>query len=303
MLLGILFACALTPFVNPFGLELLRTWGRIVGSGVLPKVVDEHMPLDPAMPNGQAVLGYGLFYLALLAGTFPARPRVTWLIPLVWLALAVKGIRHGPLFAVTAAVAVADLWPHTVWHRLLKQHGDGSLARDPDPSPRPWVRPMLVPAAAVLLALGLQVGRVHVPVVGAGWARLDPEVVPTDLTADLSAYAAAVPPGTPIFNDANLGGYLIYHQPTLKVFMDDRFELYGDDWVRAYADALAAPPDEAGRVFEGWAADYGFEKAVVVVTRPDGETPPLVQYLTAHPERWREVARGRRAAVFDRVKP
>ncbi|MBX9622270.1 MAG: hypothetical protein K2X82_00495, partial [Gemmataceae bacterium] len=303
LLLGILFACALTPFVNPFGLELLRTWGRIAGSGVLPKVVDEHMPLDPAMPAGLAVLGFGLFYLALLVGTLPARPRVTWLIPLVWLALSIKGIRNGPLFAVTAAVALADVWPHTVWHRFLKTHGDGSLARDPDPTPRPWLRPMLVPAAAVLLALGLQVGRVRVPVVGAGWARLDPAVVPTDLTAELAAYAATVPPGTPVFNDANLGGYLIYHLPGLKVFMDDRFELCGDDWLRSYAAAISAPPDEAGRVFEGWAAEYRFDRAVVVVTPQDGRPPPLAQYLESHPERWREVARGRRAAVFARVGP
>ncbi|MBX9582900.1 MAG: hypothetical protein K2X87_21540, partial [Gemmataceae bacterium] len=303
LLLGILLACALTPLVNPFGLELLRTWGRIVGSGVLPQVVDEHMPLDPRTPGGRAVLGYGLFYLVLLAGTVPARPRVTWLIPVVWLALSLKGIRNGPLFAVTAAVAVADLWPHTVWHRLLERYGDGSLARDPDPAPRPWLVPMLAPAAAVLVALGLQLGRVNVPVVGSGWARLDPEVVPTDLTAELAAYAAAVPPGTPVFNDANLGGYLIYHAPTLRIFMDDRCELYGDDWIRRYAEVLGSPPDEAGRAFEGWATEYGFARAVVVTHRPDGRTPPLVQYLADHPERWREVARGRRAAVYERVRP
>jgi hypothetical protein len=301
LLLGILAACALTPFVNPFGLELLHTWGRIVGSAVLPRVVDEHMPLDPRTPNGRAVLGYGLFYLVLLAGGLPARPRVTWLIPVVWLALSLKGIRNGPLFAVTAAVAVADLWPHTVWHRLLKRHGDGSLVRDPDPAPRPWLRPMLVPAAAVLAAFGLQLGRVNLPVVGAGWARLDPEVVPTDLTAGLTAYAAAVPPGTPVFNDANLGGYLIYHTPSLRIFMDDRCELYGDDWIRRYAEVLGSPPDEAGRAFEGWAAEYGFARAVVVTHRPDGRTPPLVRYLADHPDRWREIIRGRRAAVYERV--
>ena len=303
LLLGILVACALTPFVNPFGLELLHTWGRIVGSAVLPQVVDEHMPLDPRTPAGLAVLGFGLFYLVLLVGTLPARPRVTWLIPVVWLALSLKGIRNGPLFAVTAAVVLADLWPHTVWHRLLKQYGDGSLARDPDPAPRPWLAPMLVPAAVVLLALGLQVGQVSVPVVGAGWARLDAEAIPTDLTADLVAYAASVPPGTPVFNDANLGGYLIYHTPTLRIFMDDRCELYGDDWIRRYADALGSPPDNAGRVFEGWAAEYGFARAVVVTARPDGRTPPLVQYLNDHPDRWREVARRRRAAVYERVGP
>ena len=48
---------------------------------------------------------FGVFYLVMLAGTLPKLPRVSWLIPLVWLVLSFKGIRQGPLFAITAAVA------------------------------------------------------------------------------------------------------------------------------------------------------------------------------------------------------
>jgi hypothetical protein len=267
-------------------------------------VVNEHMPLDPTSPLGLTVIGFGAFYLFLLAGTLPRFPRVSWLVPLAWLVLSFKGIRQGPLFAITAAVAVADLWPHTVWHRLLCRYGDGSLAHAPAPEPHrgPGFAPMLVPLAAVLVAFGLQVNRVEVPVVGHGWARLDPEFVPTDLTAELTAYAAAAPPGTRVFNDANLGGYLIYHTPTLKIFMDDRCELYGDDWIRHYSDTLGKPPAELGPVFEGWADRYRFDRAVVM-TRPDGtDRPPIEQYLLDSPGRWREVARGKRAVVFERVR-
>lgn len=288
--------CALTPFVNPFGLDLLDTWRRIMLSAELPRLVHEHMPLDPATPAGLAVLGLGAFYLFALAGTLPARPRLPWLIPLVWLALSLKGIRHGPLFAVTAAVALADLWPHTIWHRMLKEHGDGTLAAEPDAHPRrAWV---LGPVLAVTAAAGLLLAG-H----GRGWARLDPDVVPTDLTAEMTAYAASVPPGTPVFNDANLGGYLITHTPTLKVFMDDRFELCGDAWLRRYADAMTGSPADAGAAFERWAAEYGFTRALVVTAGEGEERPPLEQYLSAASDRWREVARGRRAAVFDRVRP
>jgi hypothetical protein len=305
LLVGIVIACLLTPFVNPFGMEMLNTWQRIVGSKVLPQVVNEHMPLDPSSPLGMTVIAFGAFYLFLLAGTLPSFPRVSWLIPLAWLVLSFKGIRQGPLFAITAAVALADLWPHTVWHRLLCKYGDGSLAHAPDPEPHrgPGLVPMLVPALAVLLAFTLQVKHVAVPVVGHGWARLDPEFVPSDLTAEMTSYAAAVPPGTRIFNDANLGGYLIYHTPTLKIFMDDRCELYGDDWIKDYSDTLGKPPEELGPVFEGWADRYHFDRAMVM-TQPEGkEKPPIEQYLLGAPGKWREVARGKRAAVFERVRP
>ncbi|MBA4063588.1 MAG: hypothetical protein C0501_07710 [Isosphaera sp.] len=292
---GIVVACLLTPFVNPHGLEMLRIWRRIVASEVLPRVIHEHMPLDPATPVGLAVVASGAAYLVLLAGALP-KLRVTWLIPLVWLALSFKGIRQGPLFAVTAAVAAADLWRHTVWHRLLVRYGDGSLARD-DPPPRPGVRWAAVPAAAVLLALGLQATRVPVPVVGHGWARLDPDFVPTDLTPYVATFVDR--PGARVFNDANLGGYLIYHAPRLKVFMDDRCELYGDRWIEDYADAIGRPPGELGPVFEGWHARYRFDWALVM-THPK-EAPPVERYLLSRPDEWRVFARGRRAVLFQKV--
>ncbi len=299
LLVAIVAACGLAPFVNPFGMELLNTWQRIVGSKVLPEVVNEHMPLDPASPLGQTVIGFGVLYLALLAGTLPKCPRVSWLVPLAWLVLSSKGIRQGPLFAITAAVAIADLWPHTVWHRLLVKYGDGSLAHAPGRrSGWAWAA---VPAAVVMFAFTLQVRGIEVPLVGRGWARLDPNFIPVELTDEMQSYAASVPPGTPVFNDANLGGFLIYHTPTLKIFMDDRCELYGDDWIRTYSETLGKPPAELGVVFEGWAGQYGFRRAIVMTDPTGEEKPPIERYLLGAPERWREVARGKRAVVFDRV--
>ena len=299
LLVGVVAACGLAPFVNPFGLEMLNTWTRIVGSKVLPEVVSEHKPLDPTSPLGLAVVGLGAAYLVLLAGTLPRLPRVSWVVPLVWFVLSFKGIRQGPLFAITAAVAIPDLWPHTLWHRLLVKYGDGSLARAPDASRRGLLA-YAVPALVVALCVALQVNGVSAPVVGRGWARLDPELIPTELTPEMTAYAASVPPGTRVFNDANFGGYLIYHTPTLKIFMDDRCELYGDAWIKEYSDTLGKEPEQLGPTFERWAAEYGFERAIVY-SDPD-EKPPLERYLLAHPEKWREVARAKRAVIFERVK-
>ena len=306
LLVGIVAACGLTPLVNPHGLEMIRIWQRIVGSKVLPEVVNEHMPLDPSSPLGLTIIALGLFYVVMLAGTLPKLPRVSWLIPLVWFALSFKGIRQGPLFAVCAAVAIADLWKHTLWHRLLVKHGDGSTAWNTEDaalaaSRRGGPLAFALPALAVVFAFVLQVKHVEVPVVGSGWARLDPDFIPSDMTRELTEYAARVPPGTPIFNDANLGGYLIYHTPNLKIFMDDRCELYGDDWIRGYSEAMGLPPEQLGPVFEEWAARYKFERAIVMTNPPEKEKPPIERYLAGADKKWREVARGKRAVMYERV--
>ncbi len=292
---GIVAACALTPFVNPFGMEMLNTWRRILGSAAMKEFVSEHQPMSLDHTAGQVVAGFGAFYVFLLLGTVPKVPRVSWLIPLVWFALSLQGIRQGPLFAVLAVVAIADFWPETLWYRLLKKHGD-SLAREPDPGSRGWVW-ATIPLAAVLAAFGLQIRGVEAPVVGRGWARLDPVQQPVDLVADLRSYAASVPPCTRIFNDANLGGFVLYHAPELKIFMDDRFELYGDDWMRHYVRVAYEEPEG----IEGWADTYGFDHALVTVL-PDGERFPLERYLSDSP-RWVCVARRERGVLFRRILP
>ncbi len=299
-LVGIVVACLLTPLVNPHGLEMIRIWQRIVGSKVLPQIIHEHMPMDPTKPLGLAVVGLGVCYLVLLAGALP-RLRVSWLIPLVWFALSFKGIRQGPLFAITAAVAIADMWRHTAWHRLLVKYGDGSLAREPEglaatPS-RAW---LVIPAVLVLLAFGSQVAKVPVPVVGYGWVRFDPDFVPADVTPLVRELVDRE--GVRVFNDANLGGYLIYHAPKAKIFMDDRCELYGDDWIKNYSDAMGLPPDELAPVFEGWLHRYRFDYAMVMSNAAGKEKPAIERYLLAHPEQWREVGRGKRAVLFSRVR-
>lgn len=301
LLVAIVFACLLTPLVNPHGMEMIRIWQRIVASKVLPLYITEHMPMDPTSSLGLAVVGLGLFYILLLLGTLPKRPQMSWLIPLIWFALSFKGIRQAPLFAITAAVAIADLWPHTVWHRLLVRFGDGTLATDrPVPRSR-WIW-ITIPTLLVLLACALQANKVRAPLIGSGWARFDPNFVPVDINDSVLQYAASVPPATRVFNDANLGGYLIYHAPSLKIFMDDRCELYGDDWIKTYSVAMGQPPEQLGATFEQWAGEYRFDRAFILTNPPGKEKPPLERYLLGHPERWREVARGKSAVMFERVQ-
>jgi hypothetical protein len=290
LLVAIVAACGLTPFVNPFGMEMLRTWQKIVGSDAMKELVSEHQPLSLALTPGRVVVGFAVFYAFALLGTLPQWPRVSWLLPLAWFALSLKGIRQGPLFVVVGAVMLADLWPHTLWHRLLKKHGD-SLARDPEAAPRCWGW-AAVAVAFALIVFAVQLTGVAAPVVGRGWAKLSPHYIPVELADDLRTATA----GHRLFNDANLGGFVIYHAPGVPVFMDDRFELYGDPWIREYVAVVYDHPER----FNGWADEYKFDLALVA-SLPGDERLPLEKYLSESP-RWVVLSRCERGVLFRRAE-
>jgi hypothetical protein len=253
--------CALTIVVNPYGLETPRAWLALVGSPVLPRLIDEHGPLL-ARSTGPLILPLAGVYLAALLGVRPWRLKVTWLVPLVWLGMAFTRIRHGPLFAITALVALADLFPQTCWAAWLLRAGS-DLYRPRPPQPE-TVRgafdpsPALIPLGLLLTALVLQLTGVRCPVLGRGWAALDRGYWPIDLLPELRAYEKSRPDGTPIFNEMLFGGFLIYYTPGLRVFIDDRCELYGDQGLLAYATARARDPARLDR----WAREFGFELAL-----------------------------------------
>jgi hypothetical protein len=81
---------------------------------------------------------------------------------------------------------------------------------------------------------------------------------PVGLLPDLRAYERARPAGTPIFNEMHYSGFLIYSTPRLRVFIDDRCELYGDRGLLDYHDAMLRNPSR----LDGWAREYGFDAAL-----------------------------------------
>jgi hypothetical protein len=262
-LVALTLACGLTAFVNPYGAELPRVWFALIGSPVLPRLMSEHAPLRQSGPEGWPVVVFGLVYAVALLGVLPRWPRVTWLLPLVWGYLAWTRIRHGPLFAITAALALGDMLPHVRWAARLAERGSQVFRLRPaGPAAKGeraawgWV---LIPAALVLVALVLQLAAVPVPVLGHGWAELDPAHWPVELLPDLREYEHSRPDGTPVFNEMLFGGFLIYYTPGLRVFIDDRCELYGDDRLLAYVEAVQHEPAQ----IERWAREYGFEMALV----------------------------------------
>jgi hypothetical protein len=245
--------CGLSVFASPYGADMPKTWGVIMGAPELREIIAEHRPLDVTQPYAWPVLALAAVYLFVLYGTKRGAVRVSWLLPLVWLALTFSRCRHAALFAVVTVVAITAMWRHTSWALWL-------AARRPDfyqpgsAVARPWWASVWLPAAVVLMALALQVARVPVPLVGSGWAAHDPDYWPVDVLAALKANEPK--PGEPnkLFNSGYIdGGFVIYHAPGYKVFVDDRCEVFGGPWLVDFVNAQQTPAAALSK----WEAEYG----------------------------------------------
>jgi hypothetical protein len=298
----LLAALVASTLANPFGLELPRAWGSILALP-LPELIQEHAPLRLSETGGMAVLALAAVYVVALAGIFPRWPRVTWLVPLVWLVLAVERVRHAPLFAVVTVIALADLLPHTRWRAWLAARDMWRLPEHLSAAPRLpatgqqgathlWPpRDGRLPALAVVLsALALQAGGLRAPLVGRGWVVLDAALWPVELLPQL-AKSGTQADDARVFNDYRFGGFLIYHAPQVRVFIDGRCELYGREFLVEYDRAEREDP--AG--IEAWRRRYGFGHALVA------RGSPFDRHLAQDPQ-WTLVGRTSTAALYGRVQ-
>ena len=281
-LLALLVGCLLSPLVNPFGLDMLDTWQRIMTSKALPELILEHRPMELTSFEGLVAVGLFAVYLVVLAGIKPRQWRVVWLVPAVWFVLSLERVRYAPFFALAAALVIADALP------LSRVRG--SLVEQPTPASRAQ---RLVFAATVCLALGLAVlvqqAGWPVPILAAGQVRPDPKIAPLELLPHLRDYLHERGEGRPIFNDANFGGFLLYYVPAFQIYMDDRCELYGDDWLRRYHRFITEQPER----IEDSARFYGFELALVQ------RHSAMERYLQQAPA-WRSVAQTEYASLYRR---
>ncbi len=283
--------------VNPYGPALPRTWLSLMNSDLLPRIIIEHAPLKLLSSEGLMILLLGGIYAVMFIRTARHGIRAAWLLPLVWFLLALTRVRHGPLFAVTAAVGIADMlkMANSEWG---KASGDSRSNDHLGFAPAFAIRnsqfaiPLRSGAIPVLLiatALALQVARIRVPVFGAGWARLDPGYWPVEATAAFESRLDESAEAARVFNDMRFGGYLIYAAPQARVYIDDRCELYRDAGLARYMQLRSDP-----RLIEGAAACDGFSLALVETRSA------LARYLRESPH-WVELHRDATASLYRRA--
>ncbi len=298
---GVVFIGSIsTALVNPYGQLLPHTWWEIYQMPLLPDLIQEHAPVNWREPPSWMIIGFGVVYLALLSGVRIGEMRVTWLIPLLWFGLALMRVRHAPLFAVSALVAIADFFPATRWAEKLQASGS-DLYVQPDGSPDPvTIRDrlfgLIVPVALIGIAIVCQLGRISVPVIGHGWAHLDERIWPVELLDELREHQYDRPGGSHIFNEYAYGGFLIYYAPGYRVFVDDRCELYGDRWLAEFVAGIDIAP---GAYIAEWEKRYGRFDFALVRTNPPGHEPTVDNYFQNAPG-WKELKRTNTATFYQR---
>jgi hypothetical protein len=249
-----------SPLVNPYGLNLPRTWIAIMTMPEVKQVIVEHFPIDPRDPANMPFFALGAMYLFLLCG-LRRTPRATWLIPVVWFVLGCDRVRNASLFGVIALAAIADLFPHTRW-------ADWLAAKRPDfyvpaGSQRGGSRIGLAIVSLVIIAvISIQQSGSTLPVIGRNWVTFDESVWPIPLL-DAMHREAGTTRDIPIFNEVNLGGFVIGFAPEYRNFVDDRCELYGGAWLKAFDDANRAGGEIANRFLDDQQVRFGrFEFAL-----------------------------------------
>ncbi len=321
-LAGIVTALALSLLANPYGIEMPRAWLRIL-SMPLPNLIQEHRPLSLLRPEGFVVAVLAMGYLWLLIDAFlhpsspsrttgrlqsnrpvssfpnsngrsrdPIRLRFVWLLPLAWLLLAMMRVRHAPLFAMAAGVVLADMLPHTRFARWLTRWEFYRFAT----ILRMRFRPILIPVVLVFFTLAVQMLNISLPLIGRGWAEHDPQRWPVEMLEELRRLEAdsieTGGPGASVFNALDFGGFLAFHTPKLRTFIDDRCELFGEKFLAEYAHAESHDPAQ----LEHWADRYGFRLALV------RSGTPFDRYLKLA-SGWNLVRRTRSASLYRRKMP
>ncbi|MCS6978010.1 MAG: hypothetical protein NZM31_13525 [Gemmatales bacterium] len=295
ILTSAIIGCGLALVVTPYGVEGIEFWLRILSLD-LGRIIQEHGPLRWLEPTGLAVLSVAVVYLLTLAGILPDWPRMTWIVPLLWLWQAYERNRHAPLFAIVALLAVAEMMPWTRWAAYLKGRGS-DLLRPEAVAESDW-RAAVVPAVVVLFSLLVLGAGLRIPVVGRDWVREDPRHWPVGLLPKLVELKshdneAESDEAVRLFNDMLYGGYLIYHVPRLRVFIDDRCELYGQKFLEEYAEAESRHPEQ----IDEWSDQWQFHYAL---TRRGSR---FDEYLQAQSRRWEKLDEDEAAVLFRRKAP
>jgi hypothetical protein len=223
----------------------------------------------------------------MLARAWPGRQRVTWLVPLVWLFLAISRVRHGPLFALTAGIAIAEMWPYArlgAW-RPFSRDPTGSAPRRF--TTRQWT---FVPTCCIAAALLVQAMGWHIPIIGAGWSRPSAEYWPVRTAQAVQDFAMKRAGPVRVFNDVLFGGYLIYHAPDARIYIDDRCELYGDAGLLRYAELCRRPA-----LIDGLALYDDVALALVTAGTP------MDRFLADSP-RWKRLSTDPAASLYERIE-
>ena len=172
-------------------------------------------------------------------------PLTRLLLVLLLLHMALQHRRHGELVGLLAPLLLAP---------ALGRQLRSSLAGRVDRALAELAKPASLPGVALALAL----------FAGLSAALLRGAATRSDIAVPAAALAAveAAQVGGPVLNDYGFGGYLVF--AGIAPFIDGRAELYGDEFMKHYVDAMLLQSGELPQLLDR----YGIAWTLIEPQRP-----------------------------------
>lgn len=277
---GLFIAMAVASLANPWGWGLHIATAKYLG---MESIRSWHEYRSPDFMNGgSAVAAFELMILFLFLAMAVARPRADWLeiaLVIVFLHWGLQSLRHMNLFAIVAAPLVArcswDLCQRIP--ALAKKLSD--IGRQQAALAGGWLQMGGFAGAFILLALKSD-GPFRKDFDGIWLSRGAADYI----DAHIAEFSRP-------FNTDNLGGSLIYRfWPRLRVFVDDRNEVYGDRFILDEYFAVLNGRKDWSEVLDR----HGVNSAIV-------DAGAIQDVLLGSSPGWRERYRDSKNAIFVRT--
>ena len=241
IMLAAIAAAVGASLVNPYGLHVYARIIDLSGQADHTAIVDELQPLDFGLVQGQLLLlCIGLFLLALL------RFRRT---------LSTQEILHIVVFTCMAIFAGRLILWAALFHVLILPKALHHLWCDRKDR-RPWLEPVLGAAGefrAMIIAM--------LVLYGVGMSVVAPHAVAVQrmglcepLLPGLREIAALRRPGERMFNDDKSGSCILLVDPKARIFIDTRFDFYGQEFLAEAAYTMSLRVDWR-ETFARWDVD------------------------------------------------
>jgi hypothetical protein len=265
--LGLAAACAVVTLINPYGYLLHVHMAEYLRSDWIKSVIQEFMSpsfRDENMMQFEVLLIVGL----IAAGGMVRRKRFVEAIWVVFFAhMALASVRHVPVYVTVAGPAiayeVAGWW--AAWSRHASKKSVPYIFNQIAADAGSGFRRTSIWPFAVVTAVALTGAPIP-------WPKDFPEIkFPAEL---VHSHAAEILSSRVLTSD-QWGDYLIYVNPSQKVFVDGRSDFYGPEVGNEYLRLTAAAPD-----WRELLRKYDFN----LVLLP--KQTPIVQLLETQPE-WR----------------
>jgi hypothetical protein len=256
---------------TPHGFAGISFPFMVLGMKVLPNILEWRGANFQNYTLFEGVLLVTLF-LGLWRGVRVPIFRLILLVGLVHMAL--QHVRQEAVLAALAPLLLAE-----PFGRALKPARDGPRLTPPvDWKPGWRVPSVLIASVLAVGALGVIGTRLAISLV-----RRDNPNVPVTAIAHVPPQLMA----KPVLNEYAFGGYLIFKG--VKVFIDGRADMYGDDWVQQYLAIVGGAQPDVDKAFKRW------NIAWAIVSPKDG----IVRLLDARPG-WRRLYSDPYAVLFAR---